>query len=64
MTKMTPAEFEWAQEQIELAYLRSEIGKLTYLRRMSPTTAPFPNFRPRSRWATHSASTMIGCSAT
>jgi hypothetical protein len=32
---MTPAEFEWAQEQIELAYLRGQIGKITYIRRMS-----------------------------
>lgn len=26
---MTPAEFEWAQEQLEIAYERGEIGKLT-----------------------------------
>lgn len=32
---MTPADFEWAVEQIELAYLHGKIGKLTYLRRMS-----------------------------
>lgn len=32
---MTPADFEWHQEQIELAYLRGEIGKITYIKRMS-----------------------------
>ena len=32
---MTPAEFEWEQEQIELAYLRGKIGKITYIKRMS-----------------------------
>lgn len=32
---MTPAEFEWAQEQIERDYLNRDIGKLTYIRRMS-----------------------------
>ena len=32
---MTPSDFEWRQEQIELAYERGEIGKITFLRRMS-----------------------------
>ena len=32
---MTPQEFEWAQEQIERDYLKGNIGKLTYLKRMS-----------------------------
>ena len=32
---MTPAEFEWAQERIEIAYRRGEIGKITFHRRMS-----------------------------
>lgn len=32
---MTPAEFEWALERIELAYERREIGKLAFHRRMS-----------------------------
>lgn len=32
---MTPAEFEWRQEQLELAYRRGEIGKITFHRRMS-----------------------------
>lgn len=32
---MTPAEFEWAQEQIELAYERGQIGKIAFIRRMS-----------------------------
>ncbi len=32
---MTPAEFEWTQERLELAYERGEIGKLAFARRMS-----------------------------
>ena len=32
---MTPAEFEWAQEQIELDYLAGRIGKITYIKRFS-----------------------------
>ena len=32
---MTPDEFEWRQEQIELAYERGQIGKIAFLRRMS-----------------------------
>lgn len=32
---MTPAEFEWRDEQTELAYKRGEIGKITFHRRMS-----------------------------
>lgn len=32
---MTPAEFEWAQEQIERDYLAGRIGKITYIKRMS-----------------------------
>lgn len=32
---MTPAEFEWRQEQLELAYERGEIGKITFMREMS-----------------------------
>ena len=32
---MTPAEFEWHQERIEDAYARGQIGKITFLRRMS-----------------------------
>lgn len=31
---MTPAEFEWAQEQAEIAYERKQIGKITFVRRM------------------------------
>lgn len=32
---MTPAEFEWRQEQAEMAYERGEIGPVAFLRRMS-----------------------------
>lgn len=32
---MTPQEFEWQCEQIELAYLRGDFGKITFHRRMS-----------------------------
>lgn len=32
---MTPAEFEWAQERLEIAYERGEIGRTRFLRRMS-----------------------------
>lgn len=32
---MTPAEFEWRQEQLEAAYLKGEIGKITFIRKMS-----------------------------
>lgn len=32
---MTPAEYEWAQEQAEIAYEKGQIGKLTFHRRMS-----------------------------
>lgn len=32
---MTPAEFEWAREQLERAYERREIGKLMFVKRMS-----------------------------
>lgn len=31
---MSPDEFEYAQEQLELAYERGQIGKLTFTRRM------------------------------
>lgn len=31
---MTPAEFEWAQEQIEMAYERGQIGRIAFIRRM------------------------------
>jgi hypothetical protein len=32
---MTPAEFEWRDEQTTLAYRRGEIGKIAFHRRMS-----------------------------
>ena len=31
---MTPAEFEYRQEQLEIAYEQGQIGKLTFTRRM------------------------------
>ncbi len=31
---MTPAEFEWADEQTERAYIECRIGKITFLKRM------------------------------
>lgn len=31
---MTPQEYEWACEQIELAYERKQIGKIAFCRRM------------------------------
>lgn len=31
---MTPQEFEWEQERLEIAYERGEIGKITFIRRM------------------------------
>lgn len=32
---MTPAEFEWRQEQLEIAYERGQIGKLAFTKRMT-----------------------------
>ena len=31
---MTPAEYEWAQERLEIAYERGLIGRVTFIARM------------------------------
>ncbi len=33
-SQMTPAEFEWADEQTERAYVEGRIGKITFLKAM------------------------------
>lgn len=46
---MTPAEFEWRDEQIELAYKRRQIGKITFHRQMSALGYKTEGIRQRLR---------------
>lgn len=46
---MTPAEYEWADEQTELAYKRRKIGKITFHRRMSALGYKTESIRERLR---------------